>query len=218
MNYNIISNNAVLVFNENISPFFKTDGIEATIAAVFADLNPQPIITKFPERISIFIPEAQVSLVVANSVIIVSDLKVGEFAKKDNLAFATLINKARNIINKDTIAYGYNYAYQVDGKSFSELANMAQQSFCKDDLSALGPIHANIKYVLPSFTIENGNCKIAIKISPAINSPGSEEMDKLIIESNVHFNENLPDLAEMLASYDQRHKEVFDIIKTVFHE
>lgn len=214
MRFDVVNNNLVLLFRENISSFFRTDGVEESLSIIYAPLNPTPIISKIPPNVTIFIPQAQVGVLISNQAIMVSDQTIGDFDKKDVVSFTKLVAKVKAETGKSNISYGYNYIYQVSGDTFANLCTLVKKNLLNSLPFKIG--NDDISYMLPTFSIEQGGCKISIKINPVIEGSESREVDRIIVEANIHFNLELPDLETLTEEYKAKHKVVFDIIKTIF--
>jgi hypothetical protein len=220
MNLNILHNNLVVLYNENIASSFKTDPIEVLISEIFSEKTPKPIVTKMFDQVNIFIPEVQIAIIVSEKTMIITDQTIGDFSKKNISKFMQLISEINKKVNKSVIAYGYNYFYELENESFHHLKEKLEKKFCKKNLGNEMPKNSEFHYLLPqiSFKLED-DTQVTMKFQSVIGNPQNAEANKLRVNTNVHHNKNsLPILTELNRDYIALEKYISDYTQLIFKD
>ncbi len=217
MKLGILNNNIAVIFSENVGSSLKTDQIEAKISTIYSEKTPRTVIAKFPGQVSFFIPEVQISIMVANQMMIVSDQTVGDFSKKDILKFAQLIAGIAEIINKPAIAYGFNFLYELENSAFQNLATKIQAKFFKPDVQNQAPENS-LSYALPTLVFPKDTAKITLKFETIAEAPTAEESNKMNMHANVHYNGNLPTIEVLDSQYKELEQYISTYANSIFSE
>lgn len=217
MNLDILNNNFVIVFDRNISNSLKTDDLEIKVREVFMDKTPNPILTKFPQQVMLFIPEAQTSIVISQNSLVISDQIIGNFGKKNTARFITLLYKVIGLLGDyKIIAYGYNFTYQINGLVLSKI----KSDFAKivRPIAKNLPQDAKFDYVLPNLVFNIKSVKVSVNFTVNSDADG-KEMDRLNININFHHKStDLPDLADLNKDYTESEKYISAYIEKIFNE
>ena len=219
MNLNVLHNNLVLIYGENIASSLKTDPIEILISEIFSSKTPKPVVVKMADQVNIFVPELQMSISVSGKTMMISDQTIGDFSKKDTKNFMSLVNRINERISKSIIAYGYNFTYELENESFTHLKKKLEDKFCKQSLDGEMPEDSTFYYLLPQLSFKKGDSQITMKFQSVVGNPRNEETNKLRVDTNVHYNkESLPCLSDLQTGYIEIEKYVSGYIYLIFKD
>jgi len=206
MNIKSLDNNIVLAFSRNIADSLGVDRIKDKAEIIYDDLNPNPVVTRLPDHASIMIPEAQVAVSAFYDTVVITDNTIGAFNKKNTTNLMKLARSVRDIVGGDLVAYGYNFKIEAEGDdTFEAMAAKIKGSFFSDSISESLPSSSTFLYALPILVFTNNRAKTTIKFLSNIKKDGSEELDKILIASNFHFESTrLPALSSLKDDYMKR--------------
>lgn len=200
MKLSILSNNIAVVFGENVSGSLNTDPIESKIATIYSEKSPKTVVAKFPGQVNLFIPEVQISIFVIGKNLIITDQTVGDFSKKNVLDFAKLVNGLIEIIDKEVVAYGFNFVYELENNEFNNLTTKLKNKFFKVDVQDELP-DRSLTYVLPTLVFDKGGAKITVKFTANLDGSSDQETNKLNMVVNAHFAGAVPDIENLDKNY-----------------
>ncbi|MDP3041684.1 MAG: hypothetical protein Q8N62_02985 [Candidatus Omnitrophota bacterium] len=175
----------------------------------------QPIISQFPDFVTIIEPTQQVTIVIQGRIVTVSNQEVKKFETRDLENFLRLVLRTNEILQKPIAAFGYNYTFlipvnaedrpKIDSKIKKNI-NLTEMGVPEKDFITGG---INLCYMKSSLRIQ------------IITMPQFAEDLKnpiaFVVQCNVHFSQQkLPAFAELLGSFKDEHsyleKEVEKIL------
>ena len=202
---NLIGFNIVLKNNtiDPSDPGLELDKIRRILMQQYS--SNKPVITHFPEMYVIFFPVEQVTFVIQQKTVILTD-NSGKSSEEQIEAISSLIIKIINLLPNKTTAFGYNYITECefekkDNGMFLNLINA-------DSIKTLGLSKGTI---LPSpikiTSQEKKGSSITISIIPRLSV--GEKKDKYFhFEYNYHFDKSrLPSINKMVEDISSLKKE-----------
>jgi len=196
--------NIATVHSENILSMAqaKTNDIRLKIIELW---NKQPIISQFPELVTIIEPTQQIAIIMQGKMVTVSNQEVKEFGARDLEGFLRLVLKTNELLEKPISAFGYNYTFLVPSNASDVAsaiktkmkANMSLPSMkiSEDDFIAGG---VNLSYMK---SVERVQISITPQFTDDLKTPAL-----FVGQCNLHFFKNtFPDLANLLKSYKESH-------------
>lgn len=221
MKINTLNKNLVLVFSETVGVNLPTDPIDSIVQEAFRGTPISTIVTKLPDQVVMFIPQAQFTLGFAGKTFIVGDQSVSDNHLQN---IQSLIKLAVNIsehLNKTVDAYGYNFIFEVQGEgptenSFASVYSKIQAIF-PPPTSGL-PSESIVNYFLPTLSFLHENVKFLINFEAVADNPRNEEANRIRIRVNVHFNDSfrraIDDLNE---DYRSKTDFIYQYLRGIFN-
>lgn len=204
MDLKLINDNIVVIYEDFVADI-STDETKAAIATVFDDEDTKPVIAQFPEVMAINIPEIAISIILERKKLIISDQSIGDFEKRDNVKFVTLLDKIHKIIGKNSVMHGFNYIYQIDGK-FEEISKNIQDKFFKEIGEQLPPT-SEFKFALPNLMFGLNDAEVSLSFQ-TIRPEKAGITPRMQAVVNVHFKTPLSELDILGNNFKAFNKDV----------
>lgn len=204
--------NIVQVYEENVLDItqLKMMDIRNTIIELW---DKQPIINQFPDLVAIIEPAQQLSCVVQNRRVTISNQDVTkDFNSRDLENYIRFVIKFSEIISKPLKAFGFNYSFlfnfpienllEIQNKNIGFINNPS-----KEDLIGGG---VNFSYMKEGDRIQI--------VSTPIYGEDLKSMISLDIQVNVHFfRDTMPGFSDLITLFKKHHDQLKEQVGAIFN-
>lgn len=214
MEQRVVNNNIVILYQEDVSSLLLTDRVEAQISSIYREKEPVAVVNKFPGLQAIIVPQVQVSLILENNKLSISDQTITPFANRDTTKLMTLSRNVYDIINKGSVSYGFNFIFEIED-TFENLSSKFKTKFFKSNISRLLPENSNSSFFFPSFGFMQDGIKTTYKIDNIVEGATSSNTNRIRISVNCHINHDLEELDVLIESYELQGRNISSYITSL---
>jgi len=216
MDINLVGNNFVIVFKNNVNHDVKIDPIKTFIAEVYSDFNPTPVLASFPNVTTVMIPEVQMSIIIDHNKCMVVRQKVGDMSNDERRNFSILVHKICDPIDSDVSAYGYNYVLNIEGEDFDEMVDKVHKNFIKGNIEQFLEEGSKVKFILPSLSYRVEDRTVGITLGTILDI-NTNEPYKLECKANINFNNDaIPEISKINEELKVYYEVILRLLNSIF--